>query len=288
VQGVWIAAAITTATALAVVGGVLRKNTPLDERRLLLALVALELPACALAYYAFRVHLDHHVVRPLIDPHGPWYAWVVLLYAPLTEEPAKLWPLLIPSLRRRVTAANAARVGFALGLGFGVGELWFIADRIAASGKSVELAWYGFGGFFGERLTVCVLHGAITSVALHFLPRSRAAFAGGVLAGMALHTGANAPIVVAALGLLFSKDVWFAILAFWVPAYTMAVGALAGWLASGNLKLGATLLGKARCSLCHAVYERSLLAVNVFHKRYERCSACGRWQWVDLRRDLVE
>jgi hypothetical protein len=45
-------------------------------------------------------------------------------FAPLTEEPAKLWLLLVPAFVGRLRKENAPGVAMAIGLGFGLGEAW--------------------------------------------------------------------------------------------------------------------------------------------------------------------
>ncbi|MFN8539856.1 MAG: hypothetical protein U0232_20545 [Thermomicrobiales bacterium] len=82
---------------------------------------------------------------------------------PLTEEPAKLWPLLIPAFARRITRENAVRCAVALGLGFGIGEIGFIAQLIYADGDFNALPWYNFSGFINERFMVCLIHGGFVT-----------------------------------------------------------------------------------------------------------------------------
>jgi RsiW-degrading membrane proteinase PrsW (M82 family) len=127
------------------------------------------------------------------DTHSLTFQWMISLYAPLTEEPAKLVPLLIPAIRRDTSPANFARYALAIGLGFAIGEMWFVADRIARVPAYASLPWYQFGGYVGERLMTCVFHSALVVVALWQLGRR---FVVGVAGAMALHWLGNFPILL--------------------------------------------------------------------------------------------
>lgn len=57
----------------------------------------------------------YHKVRLPVDEwlsqsfgKGDLLFWIRTTYAPLTEEPAKIWPLAIPILRRSLTRQNLA------------------------------------------------------------------------------------------------------------------------------------------------------------------------------------
>jgi hypothetical protein len=158
----------------------------------------------------------------------------MLLYAPLTEEPAKLWPLLLPAFRRSIARGNAVRAAMALGLGFALGEMGFVASLVARQPEMLRLPFYQFSGFFFERLATCILHGGFTATALCRLPalgrNGNAGFAMGLAAAFALHLLGNAPIViVAALGLAPAASQM--ILGNWVIVYAMAMGGLLGFYA---------------------------------------------------------
>ncbi len=128
--GIYYAAIITTAVALAVFGSlIVRLRQPADKLRLWLAMV-LVLPLQPLVFYLVRVPFDHWLVGSL-GAGSAAYKWLITLYAPLTEEPAKLLPLLVPIILHDIRPTNFVRYSLAIGLGFAVGEMWFVAERVA-------------------------------------------------------------------------------------------------------------------------------------------------------------
>src|SRR5882724_3658916 len=102
--GIYLTAILTTAVAAAIFGTLLHHlRLPANERLLWLA-AALVLPLQPLAFYFVRLPLDHWLVAHF-GSASAIYQWLTSLYAPLTEEPAKLVPLLIPAIRRDISAA---------------------------------------------------------------------------------------------------------------------------------------------------------------------------------------
>ncbi len=275
-QGIYIAAAITTVVAVAWYGAVALKIGKIERAGLITAFF-LALPLSPLVFYVVRLPLDSWVA-PIIGRTSSLYPWVALLYAPLTEEPAKLLPLLLPFLRRRVSAQNFVAYALALGLGFGVGELWFLAYQTARVPAFASLPFYAFSGFFLERLIVCLLHGAFVAVSLWGLTR-RSVW--GVLGAMALHLFANLPIILAAqkVGGL-DQAVWQQIIWVWLFVYFGLLAALLARLQEGAGSKPLALFGQARCPECKKIYAQPLFGINWIYKRYERCPHCGKFHWI--------
>src|SRR5262249_40561836 len=134
--------------------------------------------------------LDHWLVAQL-GARSVAYKWLKTFYAPLTEEPAKLIPLLIPAIRRDLDARNFVRYALAIGVGFAIGEMSLIAHFIAHRPALAALPFYQFGGYVSERLMTCVFHSAFVAVALW---RWRRRFALGVAGAAALHWLGNFPL----------------------------------------------------------------------------------------------
>jgi hypothetical protein len=154
--GIYLTAVLTTAIAAASFGPLIHKlRLPANERLLWLA-AAIALPLQPLVFFCVRMPLDHWLVAHLNSTKATYYQWLITFYAPLTEEPAKLVPLLIPLIYRDIRAENFARYALAIGSGFGIGEMWFVADRVARLPEFASLPFYHFGAFVGERLMVCV------------------------------------------------------------------------------------------------------------------------------------
>jgi PrsW family intramembrane metalloprotease len=196
-SGLATAATIAALLSAAVYGGALAWWAPRREAALLAAAVLLALPLAPLAYHLARAPLDSSATTAL---GAGAITWLRPLYAPLTEEPAKLLPmLLLPWLARRTTGANAVRVGVALGLGFGLGEIALVATLLQATPGVATAPWPSLMGFISERYMVCLVHGAFTATALTLWRDGPKSLALGLAAAMALHLLANLPIALASV-----------------------------------------------------------------------------------------
>ena len=277
-NGAYSAAVAANALSLALVGGLLFARAPKRDRCFLALLVLLMLPMNPLAYLCVRIPLDGWIGDAL-GKGSELHRFARTFYAPLTEEPAKLWLLLVPLLRRRMAAANLVQVAIAIGLGFGLGEAWTVAYLLAQSPETAGLPWYMFGGYIGERTMVCLMHGAFAGVALRFVFRRRAAL--GIVCGMALHYLGNFPIYLAREGAFgLGETAWQIVLQLWVFAYFLAMGALLAGFAYGRNWARKLLRGHVRCPGCGQLYEHPIFGVNLMHKRYERCPHCKNWHLV--------
>jgi hypothetical protein len=218
---IYIAAIIPTIFALGIIGGLLYWRAPRGLRKLLVLIVLLELPMCALAFYFIRQPLDDLLQRA-ISPFSDGYRLIATWYAPLTEEPAKLWGLRIPFIFRRIRRSNFVFFALAIGLGFGIGELWMLAYEFSKVPAFASLAWYAFSGFMQERLLVCIMHGAFTAAALMFFRKKL--FLVGFLIAMLLHYIGNFPIFLAAVNFGgLNTEYWQTIVLIWVQLYFLAM-----------------------------------------------------------------
>lgn len=276
-SGIYFAAILTTALAVGVfVAAIYRLRLPANERFLwLAALVAL--PLQPLAFYCVRVPLDEWFVLHL-GSTSTAYAWLTSLYAPLTEEPAKLVPLLIPAIVRDIRKENFVRYALAIGVAFAIGEMWFVAERIARVPNLAAMPFYQFGGYIGERLMTCVFHSAFVSVALW---RLRGGFALGFAGAAALHWLGNFPVFlmswnVGGLG----KTFWMTVIGVFLLLYFIAAAGLLAHFAFGRIAPQQIFYGPRHCPECDKVYDAPLLAVNLGRIRYERCPHCQRWHWT--------
>lgn len=269
--GIEIAAVVTSALSLGLIGGVLFWRSPRAAWLTLALAVAVQLPMCTLAFALVRVPAQEFVKKKMGDTAA--FRFLTTFSAPLTEEPAKLWPLLIPFLRRFATKENFVRLGVALGLGFGVGEMWFLAEFLSwADPKTAALPWYQLGGFINERFMVCIMHGVFTVTALRYRGVR------GIVAAMGLHYLGNFPIYLAAI---FKErmppGLTQTLLGLWVVLYFLAMLLLMSWYSAGNWQVGRMIFGDATCPECATVYPRPLFGLNLGPKRYERCPHCRRW-----------
>ncbi|MCX6847758.1 MAG: PrsW family glutamic-type intramembrane protease, partial [Verrucomicrobia bacterium] len=224
-HGINIAALLTSLLAIVGFGTLIRKLDKPATGWLLFASVLICLPLQPLAFYFVRLPLDHWLVGQL-NRTTTAYQWLVTLYAPLTEEPAKLLVLLIPAILRDVRPENFARYAFAIGLGFALGEMWFVAERVSHQPALAKLPFYQFGGYISERLMTCVFHSAFVAITLSRLRRRWVlGFGGAVLA----HWAANFPLTLMAWNVGgLGRNTWEVIVVLWLVA--LFVGAVA-WFA---------------------------------------------------------
>ena len=89
-------------------------------------------------------------------------------------------------------------------LGFGIGEIWFLAHALIKSPSYPDLPFWMFGGFMIERLAVCFLHGAFLVPPFYALAAGRSFLLGG-LAGMVLHFLLNFPIYLASINAAWAR-----------------------------------------------------------------------------------
>lgn len=276
-HGIYLTAVITTGIAAAVFGSLLHKLKMSANERLLWLAAALALPLQPLAFYFVRLPLDHWLVTQLGSTSAT-YQWLASLYAPLTEEPAKLIPLLIPAIRHDIRPANFVRYALAIGVGFGIGEMWFIADWIAHAPLFAKVPFYQFGGYVGERLMVCLFHSAFVSVALWQLRRR---FVLGFAGAAALHWLCNFPLLLMAWNVGGMGQTFWAVAAQgWLIAYVLGALALFSYFTFGRVVPGRMLFGRRHCPECDRDYDAPLFGLNFGATRYERCPHCRRWHWT--------
>jgi hypothetical protein len=276
-SGIYLTAALTTIAAAAIFGILIHKlRLPADERLVWLA-AALSLPLQPLAFHCVRVPLDHWLATHLGSTSGT-YTWLTTFYAPVTEELAKLIPLLIPAIRRDIRTENFVRYALAIGVGFAIGEMWFLADRIARAPAFAGLPFHQFGGYASERLMVCVFHSAFISVALW---RLRRGFVLGLAGAVALHWLGNFPLSLMAWNVGgLGKTVWMIIVQLFLIFYFLGALALLSRFAFPQLNLRKAMYGRRHCPQCDRTFDGSFLGLNFGSTRYEPCPHCRRWQWT--------
>jgi hypothetical protein len=104
------------------------------------------------------VPLQLHLDAPL------WFIGLIWLNAPIFEEAIKIFTVILVGRRFLHEAGQALLTGFALGMGFGLGEAVYLAYGIAQTPAYNQLPWYMFTGFASERLIVTFAHGFMTSL----------------------------------------------------------------------------------------------------------------------------
>lgn len=132
-----------------------------------------------------------------------WFIILIWLNAPIFEEAIKILPMLLPGSHTFLNDAYDALVaGLALGMGFGLGEVAYLAYGIAQSPAYTSLPWHMFTGFASERLIVTFGHGLLTSLAVVGLYYGRRKAFLGYLTAVGLHALINLGPVLTALKLI--------------------------------------------------------------------------------------
>lgn len=283
--GIYISAIITIATVLSLASLVIIKRLSLRDR--VFAFIWMILAGLAFfgAYYLMRLPVDR-VINPLMQIDPTNYRWIASLYAPLTEEPAK-WIVIIPLLLLgRITANNKGAWALSLGIGFGIGEILFLAQSVAANPFSAGLPWYYSSGFILERLMVCIIHSGFFLIAIEAI-LSRKYWV--ILLAPVLHWLLNFPIFLSVQfpfsdgGVLWSQLLWMWITLFMICSLILLSSRL---FSTPSAKV--SILGKAICPECNTLYVRPWRGINRIGKRYERCPNCKKSHWTTLYEDQTQ
>ncbi|MEI6540527.1 MAG: hypothetical protein WCO86_13540 [Planctomycetota bacterium] len=273
-HSIYIAAIVVTAFATAIYAGLLALLTPKEIRKSLLLLALIELPLQPLALFYVRKPLDGIILSAM--GKTDWYYFVTAWYAPVTEELAKLLPVILFLVFKRIDKNQLRAWMLPISFGFGIGEAWLIAWTITRVPAYANTPWYMFGGFLNERLQVCFIHGMMTGLGL-FLSIGKGRWLLGTFVAMLLHFFMNLPIYLfSPLVLNLNPTTAGLLSSLWVLIYFLiAIALVLG--KDGAALLGRKLFGQAQCPRCNAIYDRPLIAVNMGSMRYERCPDCKTW-----------
>jgi len=221
IPGLMMAALAVSLYATVIYGAYLAAKAPKAERPMLLLLFVSQLPMSMAAFVALRGPLDA-AVRAVLSPEHWLYPWVTLLYAPLTEELAKLWPLLLPVVAKGITRDNLGRAARALGVGFGVGEALWVAHLVLQDPRVRPLPWHLFVPFMRERFQVALIHALLVALTLHGVTAQPRRVGRWLAAAMGAHLALNAPVLLAAKGWLGDRAEAQSLLTMWVSLWWVA------------------------------------------------------------------
>jgi hypothetical protein len=227
--GIYVAAIVAGAIALAAALPLLFFVGARRKAWLMALLLLLQLPMCAIAFADVRVPLDDWM-KTVVADRG-LYTFLTVLYAPVTEELAKLWPLALPFVWRHLRTVNPARIALALGVGFAIGEIAFLAERLARNAQLAALPAEMFLGFVIERVLVCVWHPAFVALPVFVAARRPALLPLGLLGAMVLHFIGNLPIYLSATGAFgLVREQWPMALLGWTVLYSILLALLLAFL----------------------------------------------------------
>lgn len=215
-MGIYIAAVVASLVAAVLCGWISLRITAPACRRALLTAVLLMLPVQPLVFYAFRLPALGFLQPVLGSGGGAAMIIVGLLAAPLTEEPAKWLALSSAGVRRAIASGSAMGVAIATGLGFGIGEIWFLAEQISRLPEAQGAPFTHFSGFTVERVAVCLLHGLFLVPLFHAVAVGRHIVLGAAL-GILAHLLANLPILALQADLFgLGRGFWGGAIMLWL------------------------------------------------------------------------
>ena len=285
-SGIEVAAVLTSVLAVAAFGTLIWQLCKAADRSWLLWLTILGLPMSALAYYGVRLPV-HAVLQRWLGDGSPLLTFCQLCYAPVTEEFAKLIPLLIawPMFRNPISNENRVPVAMSLGLGFAIGEIWLVARLVGNRPDVVNLPFYQFGGFLNERLATCIAHPGFTILAVWGLQRGRFRIVLGLLAAMTFHFLSNFPIFLMNVDFgNLGKPTWSILVSISLLLTVIASALILGIMHTGSKRLiHLVTTGKVKCPECGELYRQPILGGNFGLWRYEPCGHCGKWHWISLK-----
>jgi DNA-directed RNA polymerase subunit RPC12/RpoP len=275
------AAAATFAVLFFYFSYILRIGDKKDYSRLLAA-VLLTLPLSAIAYYGLHLPLDN-VIGAVFSRESVLYRFIKMGYGPVINETVKLAPLLLPFIHRRILPKNFVAFGMALGLGFGIGEIWLTAFQTSHIPANFFLPFgYVLFGFLAERLMFCFLHGAFTSLVLF---RWKRRWGIGLVKAIGLHLLAVLPLHLSQMNILgISPRAWRSILPLYLVFFFICMILMLIFLRSGIKGIHEIFVrANINCANCGKPYKRSFWITNVSNKEYDYCPNCGSKNQINFK-----
>ncbi len=217
-HGIYIAALMATGASVLLWGGLVYWLSKRKWKYLALMLITLPFstivnllikkPVYELLASSLNVSSELSVTMPL------WFLLLVLFLSPITEEAIKLFPLVARRVRRMIDGSSALWIGMAFGMGFGVGEIWYLAWGFSISPEFAGYPFYYFVGFIIERIAVVFIHGVMTAVAVTGFMEGRKRLLMGYVGAVLLHVMTNIGAMLYQLNFL---DETFASLYLFLP-----------------------------------------------------------------------
>jgi len=244
--------------------------------------VLLTLPLAPLAYYGLDLPLDN-VILTVFSRESGLYKFIKMGYGPIIKESIKLAPLMLPFISRRISLKNFVAFGMALGLGFGIGEIWLTAFQIRHVPANSMLPFgYVLLGFIAERLMFCFLHGAFTSLVLSHGKRR---WGIGLGKAIGLHLLAVLPLHLSQMNILgINPRAWRTILPLYLVFFFIGMIFMLIYLRSGAKGIYETFVrADINCASCGKPYKRSFWMTNVSNKEYDFCPSCGNKNHIDFK-----
>lgn len=274
--GITLMAIITTFQALGLIGGIITFKSPNRIKRVLLLLFLVNIPIFFFAYFGLRLPLDE-IIRFFVT-NNDIYLFIRNFYATVTEEASKLLVFLPLFIYRKIDFDQLHWYAFTAGLGFGTGEIWFLASMLAQDPYISSLPWYNLSGFLIERVCVCFLHGSFLYGSLYFISRKKYVY--GLLYGFGFHFLGNFPLYMRYVLNLQENIVVYYLLSLWVVIQVGIMLLTTSKLYYGKLRIGYILMGQAECPECGNIYNRPFFGIVLVKTRIERCPHCKHFHHI--------
>lgn len=216
-HGIYVAAVIATVISVLLWGGIFYWLCK-KPKNLLPALITLPFSTIVNLLVKKPIYesiLSFSGISPKLSPATPlWFLLFVLFLSPLAEEAIKISPLTLKQIRRMIDQSSAIWIGTALGMGFGIGEIWYLAWRFSMVPEFAQYPFYYFTGFINERMVVVYIHGVMTAVAITGLQKGKKGLLAGYIGAVMLHAFTNVGAMLYQIGIL---DVNIASLYLYLP-----------------------------------------------------------------------
>jgi uncharacterized membrane protein YhfC len=190
--GIFVVAAISTALGIWAFGTLLRQFAKVNRE--LLVIFGFALPLSPIVNTLVKRPIFNYFrsvwglrASPSLWPW--WFAVVALGVVGVSEESIKLLPLTWrPARARAAERSGVAMLAMAIGLGFGIGEAWFLGWRIYRTQPQIaRLPFYMLAGFVAERLLAMAIHSILVSLPVSGILLNRGRFTQRLMLAMGLH-----------------------------------------------------------------------------------------------------
>jgi uncharacterized membrane protein YhfC len=237
--GIFVAAALSTALGIWAFGTLLRQFAKVNRE--LLVIFGIALPLSPIVNIIVKGPIINYFrslwglqVSPSLWPW--WFAVIALGVVGVSEESIKLLPLTWrPARARAVERSGVAMLAMVIGLGFGIGEAWFLAWRIYRSQPHIaHLPFYELTGFTAERVLAMALHSVLVSLPVSGILLNRTRFTQRLMGAMGLHCVVDLGPMLFQTGIISVVPAFALVLLTFVPIVNRSLKYLDPLLRSGK------------------------------------------------------
>lgn len=291
--GIYIAHTATT-ILLILVGRFFYRRIDAKDKKWFILFFLLQIPASYLTWVLVRVPYEAWYSEIFVRGEL-WWIFVKAFEAPLTEELAKLLPVLIFAawMLKGLTKKRAVFLGMALGLGFGLGEVWALVYlNVTTNAEILAYPWYAFLSAIAERLMASFIHGAMTGFALYGIVQGWFRGVFGVLTAMCTHFLLNFPIFLPVLGIVSvgstaSLTAFRVAVGLYIVVFFFVMMGIVWKRGFGKTLDLSYFLGESTCVRCKKKFKTTVWrTINWGIATSQKCPHCGKWNfyWYEPRR----